>query len=387
MIRFKLISLISLIFLFVSGSAIIEAQTFNNSVTNTQLADKTDQPETVKIGLLITSPEDQSAKHGAELAILEANENGGYFGKPYQLITRSTDGPWGAGSKQSVNLVYEDEVLAMMGSLDGRNAHLAEQVAAKTRIIFLSTRASDMTLSQAFVPWYFRTVPNDKQQAISLIQEICKKGESENVAILFSEDYDSKNAIRTFLKVADSMNLAKPKQFLFQSSGKNIQEILSEIKRCNIKSIVLFGDYQFASKIIPALKQRKMTQTIFGSLSTMDNQKASNTDWSIFENMILISSGHWVTEKGIEFQKEFEKTYGYQPGATAALAYDGINVIIDVIKRAGPDLDKIIDAFAETNYKNGVTGEIQFDTNGNRVGNPGLMIIKNGCPVPLKKDY
>ncbi len=69
-------------------------------------------------------------------------------------------------------MVFEDEVVAIMGSLDGRNAHLAEQVATKTRIAFLSSWATDMTLSQAFVPWYFRCIPNDQQQASSLIEEI-----------------------------------------------------------------------------------------------------------------------------------------------------------------------------------------------------------------------
>ncbi|MBT6006890.1 MAG: ABC transporter substrate-binding protein, partial [Prolixibacteraceae bacterium] len=231
---------------------------------------------------------------------------------------------------------------------------------------------------------YFRTLPNDKQQAISLIQEIYKNGESENVTIISTEDYDSKYAVRTFLKVADSMKIAKPKHFLLKSSGNNINEILDEIEKSDAGKIVLFGDYQFASKIIPALKERNLAQTIFGSLSTINNLQASGLNWEIFEDVILISSGHYFTETGLAFQKEFEKTFGYLPGFFSAFAYDGINIIIDVIKRAGPDRDKIIDAFAETKYKSGVTGNIQFDKNGNRVGNPGLMIIKNGFPVVLK---
>ncbi|MBT3385005.1 MAG: ABC transporter substrate-binding protein [Prolixibacteraceae bacterium] len=382
-LRYK--SFLCSIILLLTGFVTVEAQTFESlSSHQTTNSNKTEQPETIKIGLLIPSIESQSAKHGAELAIKISNEKGGYKDVPFQLITRSTAGPWGAGSKESVSLVYDDEVLAIMGSLDGRNAHLAEQVAAKTKIIFLSTRASDMTLSQAFVPWYFRTVPNDKQQAISLIQEIYKNGESENVTIISTEDYDSKYAVRTFLKVADSMKIAKPKHFLLKSSGNNINEILDEIEKSDAGKIVLFGDYQFASKIIPALKERNLAQTIFGSLSTINNLQASGLNWEIFEDVILISSGHYFTETGLAFQKEFEKTFGYLPGFFSAFAYDGINIIIDVIKRAGPDRDKIIDAFAETKYKSGVTGNIQFDKNGNRVGNPGLMIIKNGFPVVLK---
>ena len=46
-----------------------------------------------------------------------------------------------------------------MGSHDGRNAHLVEQVATKSQVVFLSAWASDPTLSQAFVPWFFSCVP------------------------------------------------------------------------------------------------------------------------------------------------------------------------------------------------------------------------------------
>ncbi len=116
----------------------------------------TSKQDSIRIGLLIPDQQTLSAKHGAELAIRRANDKGGYSGKNFKLITRSVEGPWGAGSKESVNLVFEDEVVAILGSLDGRNAHLAEQVATKAHIVFLSTRATDPSLSQAFVPWYFR---------------------------------------------------------------------------------------------------------------------------------------------------------------------------------------------------------------------------------------
>ncbi len=378
--QFRYISILSLLIFFVLSTNKIEAQISKHTESH-----ETSIPDKVKIGFLIPDQKNLSAKYGAELAIQKANENGGYSGNPFQLIVRSTEGPWGAGSKESVNLVFEDEVLAIVGSLDGRNAHLAEQVAAKTKIAFLSTRATDMTLSQAFVPWYFRCVPNDKQQAISLIQEIYKNTENENVAIISTDDYDSRYAVATFLKVIDSINSENPKQFLAESSGNNFTKILTEIEKYDVKKIVLFGDYLFASEIILAKKQRNMAQTIFGSLATINDQKAANINWGIFEDIILISPGNWFTDEGIAFQKKFEKNYGYNPGVAAAFAYDGVNIIIEAIKNAGPDCDEIIDELVKITYKRGVTGNIQFDANGNRVGNPDLMIIKNGNPVELQK--
>ena len=69
----------------------------------------------VKIGLLIQDSSWTSAVHGAELAISEANKNGGLNGRMFQLVVRSMEGPWGTGSKQAVNLIFEEKVWALIG--------------------------------------------------------------------------------------------------------------------------------------------------------------------------------------------------------------------------------------------------------------------------------
>jgi ABC-type branched-subunit amino acid transport system substrate-binding protein len=283
-------------------------------------------------------------------------------------------------------MVFEDEVVAIMGSLDGRNAHLAEQVAAKTRIAFLSSWATDMTLSQAFVPWYFRCIPNDHQQAISLVKEIHHKRKIKNLVTISSEAYDSRHAVNTFVNVTGSLGMAAPRQFLYDSSGENLPEILAEIEKLGTEAIVLFGEPEFASEIIAGIEQRRMNQMIFGTLAVTDGQKTTSPDWSYLEGSILVSSGHWFTDGGMAFQEKFQKTFGYQPGAAAAYAYDGINVIIGVIRRAGVDRERIIEAFAEADHKSGITGDIQFDVNGNRTGCASLMRIRKGNPYILAGD-
>jgi len=334
----------------------------------------------LNIGLLIPEKNALAAKQGAELAIREANVKGGYRGCPYHLVTRPTDGFWGIGSIQSVNLVFEDHVLAFIGALDGRNAHLAEQVATKTKVAFISAWATDMTLSYAFVPWFFRCIPDDKQQATALVQEIYRKRKIKNVVLIGTETYDSRYAINSFKKVCKSLSIPEPKQYLYKSNDHNFDETLLELENSGVEAIVLFGKPPLASNIIPLLKQRNIPKIIFGTLSIMDSQKELGPDWNILENVIIVSSVQWFTKKGLAFQNEFQKVYGYQPGPVAAYAYDGINVIVEAIKEAGPDREKIIDSLSKINYS-GITGKIQFDKKGNRTGKVGLMKINNGKPL------
>ena len=127
--------------------------------TFSQISDN--QASNIKIGLLIPGSKSIAAVQGAELAVREANEHGGLNGQYFQLVVRSMEGPWGTGSKQVVDLIFNEKVWALLGSHDGRNAHLAEQAATKSATVFVSAWSGDPTLSQAFVPWFFNFVPNN----------------------------------------------------------------------------------------------------------------------------------------------------------------------------------------------------------------------------------
>jgi branched-chain amino acid transport system substrate-binding protein len=373
---------VCLIVVLFSMTSIIGAHGPGPKPSQPSIEDNQPAGTTVKIGLLIPDQQSLAAQHGAALAIRKANQAGGRWS--FELVVRSCEGLWGAGSKESVSLVFEDQVVAIMGSLDGRNAHLAEQVATKTRIVFLSSWATDMTLSKAFVPWYFRCIPNDQQQAVSLAHEIYDKSRYHKVATIAMDAYDARLAANTFAKVTDSMDVETLRQFCYR--GKNLPEILASIEEHGTEAMVLFGDPEFASEIIPVIKQRGMNQMIFGTLAVTDGLRATGPDWNTLEGVMLVSSGHWFTDGGMAFQKAFLETYGYQPGAAAAYAYDGINVILSVIRRAGVDRDRIIEAFAGTNYRSGITGEIRFDAKGNRAGNARLMTVRNGEPCMLETE-
>ena len=340
--------------------------------------------EFIKIGLLISDNKSLAARHGAEMAIRKANENGGVNGRLFQLVVRSMEGPWGKGSKEAVNLIFEENVWAIMGSHDGRNAHLVEQVTTKARVVFLSAWASDPTLSQAFVPWYFSCVPNDNQQASALIEEVYNKRRINKIAAVSDNDYDSKMALRSFVKKTKIAGKTNPLEFSYDNSSKDFNDLLDQIGKTDVKCIILFGQPSASLKLIQQLQQRKMDQQVYGTLSLLDEKELSDQELKNYESVVLISSGHWSASKGLAFREEFLRVYGNMPGAVAAYACDGMNLIIKAIINAGLDRDKIQKSMAKIHY-DGVTGTIQFDDKGNRKGKVRLVEIKNGIPITVER--
>jgi branched-chain amino acid transport system substrate-binding protein len=293
------------------------------------------------------------------------------------------EGPWGTGSKQTVTMIFDENVVAILGSHDGRNAHLVEQVSAKSRVVFLSAWSGDPTLSQAFVPWFFNCVYNDIQQSDALIEEIYNKRRLGKIALISDSSYDSGSLQKNFLKKAQSEGEPEPMQLLYKGSGQDFKDIPDKLKSADIDCIILFVQPPASLEIAEQLRLNHMNLQVFGSLAQLDENKIPNQDLKIYENVMFVSSENYKDKPGISFSEEYRNKYGIFPGAVAASAFDGMNILIEAIRRAGTEREKLQKYMADIKYE-GVTGIIQFDDKGNRKGIPGFVEIKNGIPVPVK---
>jgi branched-chain amino acid transport system substrate-binding protein len=334
--------------------------------------------DTVKIGFLIPDKTSKAALNGAEIAINKANQEGGFKGKPFKIVVRTMEGPWGTGSKQAVNLIFDENVWAIVGSHDGRNAHLVEQVSTKARIVFLSAWATDPTLAQAFVPWFFSCVPNDHQQSKAFLEEIYIKRNFDNVILISDNSYDSMSGVKSLIKEIGSSGRTLPLEIMYENPEKELKMIVDQIDKTKPECIIMLGRPGPSAQIIRLLDQRKINHLVFGALSLLDEDEISEADLKYFEQIQFISSGS--SGESDTFRNEYQQLYGKLPGLVAAYSYDGINCLIKAIRTAGLDREAIQKSLAMTKYE-GVTGVIQFDEKGKRKGTPVFMKIIDGIPV------
>jgi branched-chain amino acid transport system substrate-binding protein len=333
----------------------------------------------IKIGLLIPDNKSIAAKQGAELAILHANQKAGQTGNHFILVIKTLEGPWGTGSKQAIDLIFFDKVSALMASCDGRNAHLIEQAATKSRVVLMSVRSGDPTLSQAFVPWFFNCAPNYNQQADAFIEEIYNKRKSGKIAVVSDNDYDSQLARDSFIKRSLLAGKDEPMKLSFNKNSDNSDSIVDLIKRTGVQTLLFSGNSKKAGRLIEKLKTLKSSVSIYKSLVLSDEEINSEKE---FENVRFISTG--TTTETEVFRNEYKKTYGTNPDIVAGLAYDGMNLLIEAIRSSGIDRENIQKALLKIRSE-GVTGSIKFDEKGNRVGRFSMMQIKNGLPMPVEK--
>jgi ABC-type branched-subunit amino acid transport system substrate-binding protein len=323
------------------------------------------QEDSLHIGLLIPDPHAGQVVEAAQKAIDQANHSRSFGDRPFKLTVRSTEGFWGAGSKESVSLVYEDQARVIVGSLDGRNAHLTEQVAAKSHLVYLETKATDPTLSQAYVPWFFRIVPNDDQQARAILDRIQSQG-GESVAIWSQDEYDTSYAVKSFARLAKTEYGSSP--LILHADADDLQStsIINKLKRSHTTHLVI--PYYSSSVLELATRIRKEIPQIqfYGTLAFCGGLKESDLAREALQGTLLVHS--YTSPNRLK-----QKTDLY-----AMYAYDGMLLIIKAIQEIGSDRTKIQKHLVSMKYAEGISGPIQFDAMGNRKGPIRFAKIEKG---------
>lgn len=339
----------------------------------------------VPIGLLIPDSTRREAVVSAQMAIDAANEQGGADGLPFRLVIRSTEGPWGAGSKESVSLVYEDNVVAIVGALDGRNGHLAEQVATKSHLAYVETRTTESTLSQAFVPYFMRVLPNDDQQAKAILMKIGEK-DGERVAVMYDQEYDHLNAARSIARIAAREGFPEPMLLSLDSLGAQPAKIEGLLRRNGVEHLVIPYRSEIILGLVRHIRQSLPEINLYGTLGLITGLVPGDPSWQEMEDISIISPGYPPSALREAFDTAFAEKTGHPPPAEAAYTYDGISMIIRAIRSAGTDREAVKNELATLKY-NGITGTITFDEMGNRSGELRFIQVRNGKAIPVSGDH
>lgn len=314
----------------------------------------------ISIGLLIHDQDLPDIAAAAELAIEEANMEGGYKGSIFKLQVRTAEGSWGAGSKESVNLVYEDRVRAIIGSLDGRNGHLAEQVATKSHLAYIETYATEPTLSQAFVPWFMRVVPNDNQQSELIIGKIQEEG-GTGVVILSNGSYDCRYAVKSLTRIMAQKAGISPVLIPLDSAGTDLKVLAANIISKQADHLIIPFSAPFHGELVRMLRDRHPDLKIYGTLHFSFGVEHRKETWKPYEGMYLLG-----------------------PQSHAAFLYDAVNLVIHAIRQVGTEREAITEYISSSTHSNGATGKISFDKLGNRTDAARLYQILNGLPQLTK---
>ncbi|MEI6779322.1 MAG: ABC transporter substrate-binding protein [Verrucomicrobiota bacterium] len=370
----------------------------------------------------------------ANLAIREANaqvasgNKSSFQGLPLRLVARWAVDPWGSGVSQLTRMVYDEQPLALLGSVDSATTHLAEQVVAKANLPLVSPIATDKSITLAGVSWMFSCAPDEDVIARVLVadllasleggmlaptspglreeslpdksQVLYRKPEPQktSLALITCTDHESRMTAREVMRELSRRGRLPSLRLEVPPAAHEFSKQLAALQEARSDTVLIVAGPEDAAGLVRALRAAEPANKagknegadrlrIFGShamsRSRFSELAGSAAEGVCFPLLFVPDLAHADTSR---FLTRFAAERHRMPDYTAALTYDATRLLIEAIHRAGPNRTRIREELARLSPWSGIAGTIHFDGTGQNIRtNICMATIHDGTIVPVQR--
>jgi branched-chain amino acid transport system substrate-binding protein len=355
----------------------------------------------VRIGFLgplsdnVMAPQGKQMLQGATLAMEEANKSGGYKGLPFVLMAHNDVGLWGAAANEVVKM-DDEKVWCFLGSIDDIVSHVALRAALKLEIFMVCTGDPDPTFSETNIPWQMRVIPDDRQASYDMLNYIHETRKINRVAVIRVNGRYGRVGVKEFSDAAIRVGNPIVIEERFVDGDTIFKSQIERIMVTKPEAILIWGNAKESALIVNQIRELGLKQPLFGSDRMVNplflSMTGKNADGIVATCQYDPSASN---PKLKSFQANYKKRFSMEPDVFAAHAYDGMNIIIAAVRKAG--LNRVLIRDLMTDMKTfqgyeGVTGKLVLDGSWNNVRSLFMAEVKNGNfvftpapPLDLKK--
>lgn len=354
----------------------------------------------VRIGFLgplegsIIVPYGKQMMNGATLALEEANKKGGYRGLPFKMMVHNDVGLWGAAANEIVKM--DDEgVWAWLGSIDDIVSHVAIRVTLKLEIPMVCTGDPDPTFTETNIPWVVRVIPDDRQSCYALANYIFDLNSKSRVAVIRVNNRYGRVGTVHFNRTATRLGHPIVIEERFKDGETVFTEQIERVKKSSPDAIVIWGNPKESALVLQQVRAAGLNQPVYCS-DRIVNPEFMQLAGKLAEGVMTTCQYNPESDspKLAAFREAYIKRFGMDPDVFAVHAYDGMNLIIESIHKAG--LNRVLIRDVLTDMKTfqgyeGASGKIIFDATWNNIRSIYWAKVNNGKFVftpapPYKKE-
>jgi len=345
-----------------------------------------------KIGAVfaVTGPASPLGTPERDTALLleeQINKAGGIKGRPLKIIiydTKSTETDTVLAAKNLIN----QGVLAIVGpSQTGESLALLD-MATRSGIPIVSC-AAGVRIVQPVNKWMFKTAQSDVHAVSRLIDYMKKKGINKIAVISVSNAFgdSGKNQLRLQTAPAKIKIVAEES---FGDKDTDMTAQLTRIKGERPQAVVCWG-----TNPGPALVARNMKQLGMKMPLLMSHGIANRTFIELAgdaANGVIFPAGRLIVVDDIPasdpqkkelliYRAAFQKKFNRAPDTFGGHAWDAIQLVVNALKKVGPDKAKIRAEIEKTKGMVGISGVFNFSPEEhNGLGKNAFVFvtIKNG---------
>ena len=341
--------------------------------------------QTLKIGVIAPLSGDLSAlgagiRNGAELAIQQANEENRIPGYEIELAAEDDTAKPDVGAQVATKLASDDEVVAVIGTLNSNVAESVQPVLADAGIAMVSpantgvslTKGADAASPKRPYDNYFRVSTTDAVQGPFAADFASNDLEATEVAIVHDNKTYGKGLSEEFAERFETNGGEVVLTETINPGDKDFSAVVSRIRRARPDLVYYGGEYPEASLLSSQIDAAGVDAPLMGGDGIYDDTYIEVGGSGVLGDYAT-SVGAPLTE--LESAADFLTAYeaaGFDdpPSAYGGYAYDAANVIIAGLEEAIGDAEgdvaidtlrtDLIEALQGVEV-DGVTGPVAFD--------------------------
>ena len=340
--------------------------------------------KSLKIGLLSPAPygleaiRGEMSKKGVVLAIEEANAARKPGQLPFELFEKADSPQWGSAANIAVEFA-DNEVLAFVGTIDGDATHVALRVALKIETFMINCSDPDPSLTETQIPWLLRVFPDNRQQGYRLALLIVKEKGLKKIVVMRTNSRPGRMGVRPFVDAVRRLGHPVLQEINFRDGDQAISTQIAVVKQADPDAVVFWGNPADAGLAAAQLRAAGVKAAFFGFDRVVEPAYAKTAGPAAEGTTAAYFFDPDKTDPAWKgFCERFQKRFGIKPDVYAGYSFDGTQMLIEAIKKAGPNRYRIHDLVTAIDEYNGVTGYMRFDGRWDNIAPVVLTQYKGG---------
>ncbi|PZE19712.1 ABC transporter substrate-binding protein [Paenibacillus xerothermodurans] len=328
----------------------------------------------------------EAQKQGLELAQAELNEaNKGKL--KIELIVEDSGGKKESAINAANKLINQDNVVGIIGpTLSGEMFAIGPVASeAETPIFAISNTAEGINEIGEYV--FRNSLPESVAIPAAMEVAIQKHGIKKAAFIYAKNDDFSVSGFKTMKETAEKMGLTNLGEESFSNGDVDFAAQLTKIKATNPDALFVSALYKEGSLVVKKAREIGLNVPIIGG-NGFNNPQVLEVAGPAAEGLVVATpfSPEKKDEHVQKFVKSFEAKYNKKPDQFAAQAYDGLYTVAQSLLKTGKAEDRqaLRDELAQLKDFNGVSGKLSFDEKRNPIGEPVVVMVKEGKFIPFE---
>lgn len=321
--------------------------------------------------------------NGVKLAIDQANAKGGVNGRKLELVKLDDQGQPTVGTDLAKRAVSDQAALVYGSDLSTVSLAMIP-ILTDAKIPQITSGQSPALLKQGS-SYIFVDSTTSAVFDTTLADYVVQKLNIRSIAMVTNNGAYGKGEHDSFLAELGKLGVQPTVDKVVTPDQKDFTAVLSEVRATSPKVLFIGAEEVETGLIAKQARSLGLTATLAGGAPMGTPTYLSTAGADVAEGTVMTSPylTNDANAKTRAFADAYRKAYGSDPEFHGAKAYDGMNIFIAAMRKAGSDLSgtKLVAAVRAIEY-DGLLGHFKFDDQGLGLHQTQIGVIKGGKVTP-----